>query len=201
MQPKLLVLRKQLEAYSLEKSACGLPSFFSYNKKTGEIKDFIECRNKILYSGGDVLAQCLIGNPAFAVNTMYMEFVNNPSGPVTPPSFDRTGGIDYYNGLASVDHVDFLRIPFTVNPLINSSNPDLYKGNQSTFFAISEGSEGRWGKSFPVGSAVYGAALVAAPEVGDPTKDTVFSRVYTGIGTIIKEAGFEVGVTWTTRFN
>lgn len=199
MKPKLIRLRKQLEKYALDKNAVGLPTFFSYHKKTGQIKDLIQCKNKILYSGADVLAKCLIGESA--VNTMYMEFDVDPDDPVTPPSFDREDGIAYYNGLEADENKDFLRLPLVFNPLIDSSDEDLYNGNQATFFAISEGSAGRWDKTFANGSAVFGAALVAAPDEADPTKDIVFSRVYSGIGTIVKEAGFEVGVTWTVRFN
>ncbi len=196
-QRKIIQLKSQLEKYALDRDACGLPSFFSFNKKTGEIKNFIECRNKILYSGADIMAQNLIGQSGYAVNTMYMEFNNNLGGdPAVPPAFDRTGGKTYFDALETEDDVDFLRIP-----LISSSDEGLYQGNQATFFAISEGSIGRWGKSFPSGSGVYGAALVAAPDEGDPTKDIVYSRVYAGINTIFKEAGFEIGVTWTTRFN
>lgn len=198
-----LKLYRELERYSLADQACGLPTFFAFNPQTNEVKKIISRRNKILYSGADVLAQVMSGHPEYAPGTMYMEFSTDPGGSVTPPTFDRGpgSGIEYYNGLEASPDRDFLRLALTVNPLVNSSDNALYAGNQTTYFAISEGTIGRWGKSFVNGCAVYGAAIVATPEPTDPSKDVVFSRVYTGIETIFKEAGFQIGVTWTIRYS
>lgn len=198
-----LKLHSELERYSLADKAEGRPTFFAFNPETGEFKKIITRRNKILYSGADVLAQLMSGHPEYAPTTMYMEFSTDPDDPVEPPDFDRGpgSGIEYYNGLEASEDKDFLRLALTVNPLVNSSNDELYAGNQVTYFAISEGSVGRWGKAFVNGCAVFGAAIVAAPDPDDPSKDVVFSRVYTGIETIFKEAGFQIGVTWQIRYS
>jgi hypothetical protein len=178
----------------------GLIRLFSFDPRTGIIRKMIERENLVLYGGADILAKLLSGDPKYAVNTMYLEFSN-----IAPaiPSFDRTGGVSYYNGLAADPNVDFLRVPLTVNPVIDSSDPVLYLGNRVTFFGVSEGTTGFHGKTFgPVApSTVYGAALVAAPDVLDQSQDVVFSRAYAGIGSVTKEAGFEIGVTWTIQFN
>lgn len=196
---------RELENYPLDKAAKGIFRVFAFNPKTGAIRKMIEKNNLILYSGADILAQVLVGKPTYAIDTMYLEFKNLPmsTDPITPPTFDRTGGIEYYTGLSSSPDVDFLRVPLTVSPLIDSSNAALYVGNQVTFFGISEGTFGFFGKPFNVvsNSAVYGAALVATPDLSDQSQDAVFSRAYAGVDKVLKETGEEIGVTWTIRFN
>lgn len=204
MNPLHKKLLEQLEHYPLDQSARGVVRFFAFDKKTGLIRKVIDKRNLILFEGADILAQSLIGNADYRVRTMYMEFKNlpSPSTPITPPVFDRSGGIAYYDGLSSSLDTDFLRVPLTFNPTISSSGSE-YAGNQATFFGLSEGTAGFNGKLFDpsVNSAVFGAALVASPDVDTQDTDKVFSRVYSGIDKVLKEAGFEIGVTWTIRFN
>jgi len=176
----------------------GQIKLFSFNPVTGVIHKMIEKENLVLYSGADILAKLLSGDSRYAVNTMFMEFT---SAAVTVPTFDRTGGIAYYAGLAADPDIDYLRLPLTVNPQIDSSDDALYVGNRVTFFGISEGTAGRWGKTFTDGVKVYGAALAAAVDVNDPTQDVVFSRAYAGIDSITKASGFEIGVSWTIQFS
>lgn len=196
--------KKVSDNYDLSTQGRGTVRFFLFNKETGEVKKVVEKSNLILFSGADILAQLISGNPEFAVDAMYLEFQNlvSPSDPITPPAFDRTGGVAYYNGLSGSPNRDFLRVPLTVSPLITPANAN-YAGNQITFFGISEGTIGFEGKPFnpAVNSAVFGAALIATPDFGDQSQDVVFSRVYAGIDKILKEVGFEIGVTWTIRFN
>lgn len=198
-------LKKQLDAYSLNRNAEGVIRIFSFDPKTLLIKSVVEKHNLILYSGADILAKCLTGDATYAVSSMFMEFKNlpSPSDPITPPAFDRSGGIAYYTGLAASLDTDYLRVPLVASPDFASSDDTYYENNQVTFFAISEGSTGVHGKTFsPVSnSAVYGAALVATPEPTQPTQDVVFSRVYSGVGKVLKESGFEIGITWTVRMN
>jgi hypothetical protein len=193
-----------LEDYPLSKNVRSRVRFFSIDKRTGMVRKLLERTNLVLFEGADVLAQLLSGARGFHVATMYLEFKNLalPADPITPPTFDRGGGIGYYNGLISSTDTDFLRVPLTVSPLVESSGGD-YAGNQVTFFGISEGVAGFHGKPFLAGSnsAVFGAGLVASPDPSDQSLDRVYARAYTGIDKILKEAGFEIGVTWTTRFN
>ena len=176
----------------------GRPRFFLFNPKTGEIRKVIERDNLVLYSGADILAKLLSGASEYAVKTMYLEFANTAS-PVVP-TFDRTGGLAYYNGLTG--DYDFLRVPLQVSPALSSSDA-VYANNIVSFYGISEGAVGVLGKAFSyaAGSNVFGAALVASPNPGEQSEDVVFSRVYTGIGKIPKEAGFEIGVLWPVQFN
>jgi len=204
MDPLKAKLLKQLDRYALDRSAKGLVRFFSFNPRNGELIKVIDRTNLILYEGADALAQCLVGNADYAVRVMYLEFKNlaTPGTPITPPVFDRSGGIAYYNGLAGSGDTDFLRIPLTLDPTISPSGAG-YLGNQATFFGISEGTVGFNGKAFneSANSAVYGAGLISAPQIDNQATDTVFARVYAGIDKVLKETGFEVGVTWTIRFN
>jgi hypothetical protein len=181
----------------------GAIKLFAFNPKTRVLRKLIERENLVLYGGADILAKLLSGDPKYAINTMYLEFINlaNPADPVPAPTFDRSGGVTYYTGLTGTQ--DFLRVPLVVTPIIDSSDTGLYAGNRVTFFGVSEGMSGFHGLPFnsAVNSAVYGAGLVAAPSITDQSNDVVFSRVYTGIDKVLKESGFEIGVTWTIQFN
>ena len=194
-----------MEVYPGDLHAKGMVRLFSFNPKTGQIRSMIEKQNLILYSGADVLARCLAGDATYAISSMLMEFKNlpSPSDPITPPAFDRSGGIAYYNGLSSSPDTDYVRVPLVSSPDFTTSDAIYYQGNEATYFAISEGSTGVHGKAFGPGSnsAVYGAALVATPDPVQPSSDVVFSRAYSGIGKLLKEAGFEIGITWTIRMN
>ncbi len=197
-----------VEKYSLDKSL-GYTHMFSFKPETGEIGKIISRPNKILYSAADILAKLIAGVDGYNIGAMYLEYknVDAPGDPITAPTFTRGGGIDYYNGLASSEDVDFLRIPLTISPLITSSGSD-YAGNTVTFYGISEGTVGFNGKPFTAAanSSVYGAGLISVPNFDSQDEDLVFSRVYAGAidgwtDYIPKENGFEIGVTWSVRFN
>ena len=67
---------------------------------------------------------------------------------VSPPAFDRSGGIDYYNALSSSPDTDYLRLPLVATNL-DSSNQVLFPDvNRMTFFAMSQGVVGANGKPF-----------------------------------------------------
>lgn len=164
--------------------------------------------NLVLFGGSDVMARILGGDNKFKVQAMYFEFENlsDPGDSIVPPIFDRSGGLAYYQGLISPK--DYLRIPITVSPSILSSDDTKFAGNQTTFFALTGGTEGVNGVQFDAtsNSTVYGVALAATPVVDDPTQDIVFSRVYfTDLGggenKFLKESGHAIGVDWSVKFN
>lgn len=137
--------------------------------------------NAVLYEWSAILSQLLLpGDARYRISGMYFEFQNveNPGDTVTAPAFDRTRNISYYNALnASVDR-DYLRVPLT-SFLLNSS-AEGRTNDLLTLFATSTGSTGVHGKTFShaSNSVIYGAALVAIPDIGDRTKDLLFSCVY-----------------------
>jgi len=190
-------LRKMFESYALDRNTFCPVKFMLFDKRTREVKKVIQRTNLVLYGAADILALLIAGNADYKLNVMYIEFQNTGGTPVPAPSFNRTGGRAYYDGLVSAD---YLRVPVLTSPALSAS-ASQYENNQAAFFAVTEGVLGVHGTAFNTTSVVYGAALVAAPDIGDQSRDIVFSRVYTEIGSIQKEVGHEVGVSWTIRFN
>jgi hypothetical protein len=188
----------------LSKQGKGLVSIFSFDEKTKRICRQISLQNLILYSGADILGRLLAGQSAYAINMVYLEF-QNTVGAIVPPAVSRADGVAYYNGLSASPDTDFLRLPLLVEPSMDASSAD-YESNQVTFFAESEGTEGFFAKPFAEASSsfVFGAALVAAPDPTDQSKDIVFSRVYLGelgwTDAIDKQDGKQIGLTWAIRF-
>lgn len=161
--------------------------------------------NTILYEWGPIVAALLSGNPAAAaINYMYLEFANVAHGgdPVTIPGYDRSGGSDYYAGLAGDPTHDYLRVPIIA--AVQSNSGALYPSNNAvTFYAQSQGFAGINGKPFSDvnNSVVYGAALVSAPVPGDVTRDLIFSRYYPPTDEQQpKLSTSQVGVTWFDAF-
>ena len=192
-----------MESLRLTQMAKSLVTFSHFIPESGRCIPVVEVPNLILYSGADVLAKLLSGNSEYKINGMYLEFKNlaDPTDPITPPTFDRTGGRDYYDGLVSSPDTDFIRVSLASLPLLQATDVD-YSNNQITFFSISSGSTGFHGKTFSsaANSAVFGAALIATPGGSDQAQDIVYARVYSGIDKILKESSREIGVTWVTQF-
>lgn len=198
-------MKTLLEQFDLGQRGKGAVDFYSIESASKKVAKHIHNHNLILYSGADVLAAALSGKAGWFVNTMYLEYQNlaSPSDPTVIPTFSRgpNSGSAYYNTLGASPNSDFLRVSLLTNPLITSTNPSIYDGNQVAFFALSEGSVGFFGKVFgpSVNSAVVGAALVCAPDPTDQATDVVFARTYTNIDKILAQAGFQIGVNWITQ--
>jgi hypothetical protein len=190
-------LRQPLESYALDRNTFCPVKFMLFDPRTKAVKKVIQRSNLVLYGAADVLAQVVAGNPDYKLNAMYIEFENTGGTPVPAPSFTRAGGRAYYDGLVGAD---YLRVPILTSPALSASSAN-YENNQAAFFAVTEGVAGVHSTPFNTTSVVYGAALVAAPDIGDQSRDIVFSRVYTEIVSIQKEVGHEIGVSWTIRFN
>jgi len=190
--------------YPLDRMVKGVVRFVSFDKENLWPNKVIVRENDVMFEGADIMAQLLSGHSEFAVSTMYLEFKNlaAPGDVIVPPVFDRTGGVDYYNGLIGSPDIDFLRVPLLIGPTLSSSGSS-YAGNQVTFYAQSEGTTGFHGKTFDASanSAVFGAALVSTPSPSDQSQDRVWARLYTGIDKVLKQTGYEIGVTWMARFN
>jgi hypothetical protein len=173
-------------------------------------------RNQIQFSWGHIAARQIgyryqAGRPSYHVAGMYIEYenVSNPEDPISVSAFDRDLGVDYYNGLALSAAQDFLRVELRVEPTLSiSPGYENYfaaneSGNQLTFFAQTAGVEGVHGKDFSSGvnSKVYSAALVAAPEFSDRTKDVIFARTTFAVeNQVTKEASSQIGITWDIAF-
>ncbi len=188
---------KLQSTYGLGKQAIGVVTAMLFDPITKAISQAVTNRNKIMYGGADVMASRLVSNEAPPVNMMYLEFAN-----VTPPSptYDRAGGLAYYRGLGS-NH-DILRVPLIVTPTVSSTNQALYDGNNSIFISVSEASQGKINALGVVDgvSSFYGAALVAAADPADLTKDKVFSRVYF-TNALVKTTGKQICTIWNIEFS
>lgn len=175
--------------------------------------------NQIQYSWGFIAAK-QIGyrpnpeRPNYHISAVYMEFENqlDPEDEISVDPFDRDLGINYYNALGDSVSRDFLRIPLIVEPLgsvsagYEANLPTEQQLNKLTFFVQTSGTQGVHGKEFSHAgeggtSKVYSAALVAAPDFGDRTKDVVFARtVFQVANQVTKEASSQIGLTWDIAF-
>ncbi len=131
-------------------------------------------KNLVLYDWATIVGNLLtLGSSAYKIGGMYLEFENvaSPGDPVSPPTVTRADGLSYYSGLEGSPDRDYLRVP-----LLSA----LLDGDQMTFVAQSQGTEGVNGVAFGAASnsKLFGAALVAMPDEDDPTQDIVFSRFY-----------------------
>ncbi len=168
--------------------------------------------NQIQYSWGFVAAQCIgRGDRSYRISSMYVEYENvaAPGDAVTVPVFGREEGQDYYSDLLLSANRDFLRVPLIIEPTIGIELgfEDYFTegvdGNKLTFFTQTQGTQGFHGKPFSdaVNSKIFGVALVATPEFGDPSQDVVFARTYFDVSDqTLKLASSQVGITWDVSF-
>jgi hypothetical protein len=165
--------------------------------------------NQIQWGWGEIACKLFgEGLTEYKISGMYIEFENvaSPGDAVTPPSFDRSEGIEYYSALSASAARDFLRVQLISTPkasLISGYEGSSTLTNQLTFFAQSSGSIGVHGKTFSVAanSKVFGLALVAMPKWEDRTKDLIFAREYYPTAyQVLKQASSQIGVSWTEQF-
>ena len=164
-------------------------------------------QNQIQYGWGAAAAKLLAtGNAAYKISTMYVEFENVADGEdvVTPPTYTRSEGREYYENLAMLPDRDFLRVPLllpaavTVEAGYEDYMPDN-EGNLLTFYTQSQGIAGYHGREFNhnVNSKIFGAALVVTPDAEDPTADIIVARTYLNTDNqVLKVAASQVGLTW-----
>jgi hypothetical protein len=94
--------------------------------------------NLVVYQWATIVAKLLAtGDSRYRIGGMYLEFENtdNPGDTVSPPVFDRTRDISYYNSLSLSSNRDYLRVPITA--ATTSSTGSGLTDNQLTFFARS----------------------------------------------------------------
>lgn len=168
-------------------------------------------RNQLQYSWGFIAARALgYGDMAYQLDALYIEFENvaSPGDPITAPTYDRSAGLEYYDGLSASGTKDYIRTALVSNPMLGvKSGYESYfgtnEGNQLTFFAQTAGVTGVHGKTFSdsVNSKVYGAAVIATPVFADPTRDVIFARTYFNVSEqVVKEASSQIGITWEIAF-
>lgn len=163
----------RVRAYDVCETAADTPSVWT---PRGEFK-----QNAVLYQWANIITRLLSsGDSKFRISGMYLEFANvtSPGDTVSPPSFNRERSTAYYDSLAGSATADYLRVPLTATQILSSGAP--LTDNRLVCFARSTGLYGVHGKpfSYAANSVVYGAALVAIPELADATQDVLFSCFY-----------------------
>jgi hypothetical protein len=159
--------------------------------------------NQIQYDWATIASKLLAdGDTAYQVTGMYLEYENVASAgdPVSIPSFDRGEGVDYYNGLSNSSDRDYLRVPVIATKIDSTDQTKFPQGNQMTFFAQSEGTQGVHGKPFDAAnnSTLFGGVLVAKPDPKDASQDLVFARFYFPQSEQqVKLASSQLGVEWS----
>jgi hypothetical protein len=194
----------------------GHVTLWRVDEKTGLRLPLHSQPNQIQYSWGYAAVKQLgyrpgPDRPSYHISALYVEFENqaDPEDEISTGSFERDLAVSYYDALVESATRDFLRIPLTLEPAAGVSPgysdylPPSQQANQLTFFAQTSGTTGVHGKTFShaVNSKVFAAALFAAPDYSDRTKDVVFARtMLSGANQVTKEASSQVGITWDIAF-
>lgn len=165
--------------------------------------------NQWQHDWGAAAARALgYGTAGYTINAAYVEYANlaDPGDTVTPPSYDRSEGRTYYDGLALTADRDYVRVPIGLPPALETEPgytlPDG-QGNRLVFHVLATADTGVHGRAFHVNSnsKVYGLALVVAPDWDDPTADLVFARAYLPTAQqLLQVPGGQIGLTYPIVF-
>lgn len=193
--------------------ARGAVSLYRINEATGARHLLFQQSNLLLYTWAHVACRCIgLGQPEYKIGAMYIEYKNvaAPGDLVAVPTFDRSAGLSYYNGLPAGQ--DFIRAgllsapQLSIAPGFEAYFTNGVSGNRLTFSAKTSGTTGVLGRAFSdtAKSKVFGVALVATPSVNDRSQDVIFARTYfDGSGAHpqqLKLAGSQLGVDWVVDF-
>jgi hypothetical protein len=157
-------------------------------------------KNLVLYQWAEITSKLLtLGDSRYRIGGMYLEFQNvaNPGDPVSPPIFDRTRTVQYYDDLAGSSDTDYLRVPLIGSQTLSTGSGLV--NNEIVFFARTGGVVGVHGKpfSYAANSVVFGASLVAFIDATDATQDLLFSSFYFDVpDQQQKLATSQVGIEW-----
>lgn len=199
-------------------SVRGNVKLWYFDEQSPKIMPLFEQHNQIQYAWGHLAAKTLgfrpqSDRPAYHISAIYFEFENvlTPETVISEATtFPKELGINYYNSFAG--DRDYLRVPLILEPTLTTSAgyedklPVSHATNQLTFFAQTSGNSGVRGIGFGSNvagknSKIFAAALVAAPDMNDPTKDIVFARtVFPSGQQVPKEASSQIGITWNIAF-
>lgn len=157
-------------------------------------------KNLVLYQWAEITSKLLtLGDARYRIGGMYLEFQNvaSPGDPVSPPIFDRTRTVQYYDDLAGSANTDYLRVPLIASQTLSTGSGLV--NNELIFFARTSGVVGVHGKpfSYAANSVVFGASLVAFVDATDATQDLLFSSFYFDVpDQQQKLATSQVGIEW-----
>jgi hypothetical protein len=201
-----------------ENGVRGHVSLWRVDEHTGLKVPVTSQHNQVQYTWGYLAAKALglrpqSDRPKYHISAIYFEYANvsTPETAVSEAqSFSKELSISFYNSFAG--DRDYLRVPIILEPAFSTSAgyadklPIDQETNQLTFFAQTSGNSGVRGIGFGSNvngknSKIYAAALVATPDINDPTKDVIFARtVFSESNQVPKEASSQIGITWNIAF-
>ncbi len=156
----------------------------------------VEGRNLVVYTGGDIIAQVLAGNPEYRISHMYFGYENTAGVPSPPAAARSDTAAGRYHALTPPE--DFLRAAVLDPPQLSAGDVN-HNFNVVTFNAIGIGPTGVLGLAFGAGSnsKVYDVGLIAAP-TGVYTGDILYARYV--LPTALPAVGSgQVSATWATE--
>lgn len=196
-------------------SLAGRITVWDVDERTGlRLPRFVQS-NQIQVSWAHIVARQIgfkrpVGARDYSISAMYFEFENvlDPEDVVTPPDYEDTEGVEYYEDLLGSPTRDYLRIPLAVEPTLGiESETGVFQaginGNKLTFHAQTAGVVGVHGKEFSsnVNSKIFGVALVATPDPNDETQDEVFARTYFATDDqVVKALSHQASIDWDIVF-
>lgn len=169
-----------------------LRGFVEVRNEAGVI---VRAKNLVVYTGGDIIAKLLGGQPEFRISHMYFAFENTVGVPV-PPVPVRTDTVAQFSSLVAPR--DYIRAPVLVPPAFSASDGD-HNYNQATFTSIAAAAAGEGGVPFGAAndSKVYALGLVAAP-TGAVAGDVLYA--YFALPAALPAAGSgQISATWMTE--
>ena len=150
--------------------------------------EFRGSRNLVTFDSVTAITKLLAGDLAYAVTTVYLEFDNSNSGPVTTPVINADDdAVAYYAALAGNPHRDYLRVP-VLSASTRETVPNSGRFDVLEVHTVTQGTAGVHGRGFShtFPSRIYGAALVASPG-GSPSQDIIVARKYLSDGSMQRE--------------
>ena len=179
----------------------GRTTIFSFDPKTRRVSSLVHQNNQIMDAITLCGAQLFGGSISYKVGALYFEYENLPyeTDDPTPPTFDKSEGVEYYTGLQYAVGRDFLRVPILVRP--NITETDV--GHLLTLYAVTPDEDaGFWGTPFDAvnNSAVYGGAVAATPDPSNMANDIIIARNYPDGAKVLKAPGEQIAMVWNIEF-
>lgn len=163
--------------------------------------------NTTLKEAAAIEVRALSGVAGYKLGVMYIEFENalDPDAPIEGPSFgtDPEDAAAYYQSLADSADRDYVRAEVIASEIDSADETYYPRGNRLTLTAFAVAAVGAHGKPFGEahGSRMFGAAVVASPDEGDPTLDLVYARAYLPDAKQRKKLSTgQLGVRWQLTF-
>lgn len=167
-----------------------------YVRVWNEVGDFVEAHNLVVYTGGDIIAALLAGQPEYRISHMYFAYENTAGAPAITITPVRNDTAATYAALIAPQ--DYLRAPIIEPPQITAADVN-HNGNRVTFNSIANAATGENGTSYGAAfsSKVWNVGLVAAP-TGATAGDVLYASFT--LPTEIPAAGSgQVSATWATE--